>query len=334
MMKFRIVFLVLFAALSISCKEKTSNTADEIKTEIIRVGYMPDFSGTSAAAIAQEKGYFQEEGLNVVLLKFLDGPSEINAMLSNNLDFAYIGHGAHSLAIQGKVNVLFPNGLSKSEQIIARKSSGINTILDLKGKTVAAQFGTSSEIFLNLAINKLGINKDELNILDMNGPNIVSAMTNGTIDAASVQAPYTFSILNTLGDEAVPIASIIDYSDSGAFPSSWVVTPEYQNANPDIVNRFSRAILKAMDYRANNMNEAVEIVARQNNSPIETVALEKETALWFSGQNVKEAYLNGKAAEWYKSQQNVFIYTKTITNTSDISKYVQIKYMIDNVFNN
>ena len=334
MMKFRIVFLVLFAALSISCKEKTSNTAYEIKTEIIRVGYMPDFSGTSAAAIAQEKGYFQEEGLNVVLLKFLDGPSEINAMLSNNLDFAYIGHGAHSLAIQGKVNVLFPNGLSKSEQIIARKSSGINTILDLKGKTIGTQLGTSSEIFLNLAINKLGINKDELNIINMDGPNIVSAMTNGTIDAASVQAPYTFSILNTLVDEAVPIASIIDYSDSGAFPSSWVVTPEYQNANPDIVNRFSRAILKAMDYRANNMNEAVEIVARQNNSPIETVALEKETALWFSGQNVKEAYLNGKAAEWYKSQQNVFIYTKTITNTSDISKYVQIKYMIDNVFNN
>ena len=335
MNRFKILLLIL-SVLIISCsnKKENDNINNTVKTEIIKVGYMPDFSGTSAAAIAKEKGYFAEEGLDAVLIKFLDGPSEINAMLSNNLNFAYIGHGAHALAIQGKVNVLFPNGLSKSEQIIVRKSSGINSILDLKGKTIATQFGTSSEILLNLAISKFGINRDELNIIDMDGPDIVSAISDGSVDAVSIHAPYTFEIMNKLGDQVEVITTIIDYSDSGAFPSSWVVTPDYQNNNPDIVNRFSRAILKAMDYRNSNMTESIEIVSKQNNTTIETVGLEKETGLWFSGKDVRDAFVNGTAAKWYRLQQDVFIYTKTITNTTDINDYVQIKYMISNVFTN
>ncbi|PCG18955.1 ABC transporter substrate-binding protein [Brachyspira sp. G79] len=329
----KIVLLTLLAVLLISCANGGSKEPDVKKIARIRVGYMPDFSGTSAAAIALEKGFFEEENLNVSLIRFLDGPSEIDAMLLNNLEFAYIGHGAHTLAIKGKVNVLFPNSLSKSEQIIARAESQINTISDLRGKTVGTQFGTSSEILLNLALKTLGINQNELNIVNMDGPTIVSSMLNKTIDAAAVQAPYTFNVLKNLGDEAKTIVNTIDYSDAGAFPSSWIVTPEYQANNPDIVNRFSRAILKAMNYRTQNMDEAVAIVAKQNNTDTNAVNLEKETAVWLSGDDIQNAYIDGTASKWYKSQQNIFIYTKAITNSVDINNYVQIKYMNDNIFN-
>ena len=225
-------FITLFIIiLAISCSNKSNDIATEFKTYKIRVGYMPDFSGTSAVAIASEKGFFKEENLDVTLLQFLDGPSEINAMLSNNLDFAYIGHGAHSLAVEGKVNVLFPNALSKSEQIIVRNDANINELKDLKGKRVGTQFGTSSEILLNLALQSLGILREEVNIVDMDGNNIVSAITDKKVDAVSVQAPYSFEILKNLGQEVKSIATTMDYSNVGTFPSSWVVTPEYQTNN-------------------------------------------------------------------------------------------------------
>lgn len=327
-----VLLLTLLTVLLISCSNGGKETEVK-KTAKIRVGYMPDFSGTSAAAIALEKGFFEEENLDVSLIRFLDGPSEIDAMLLNNLEFAYIGHGAHTLAIYGKVNVLFPNSLSKSEQIIARAQSQINTVSDLRGKTVGTQFGTSSEILLDLALRTLGIDRAELNIVNMDGPTIVSSISNKEIDAAAVQAPYTFNILKNLGNDVKTIATTIDYSDVGAFPSSWIVTPEYQAKNPDIVNRFSRAILKAMNYRSNNMDEAVEIVAKQNNTDTDSVNLEKETAVWLSGMDIQNAYLDGTASKWYKLQQNIFIYTKAITNSADINSYVQIKYMNDNIFN-
>ncbi|MEI0557425.1 ABC transporter substrate-binding protein [Brachyspira intermedia] len=328
------IIMILF----VSCGEKTEkvgkteNVVPERKYQI-RVGYMPDFSGTSAVVIAKEKGYFDEEHLNVTLVKFLDGPSEVEEMILKNLEFAYIGHGAHSLAIEGKVNVLFPNALSRAEQIIVRNSANIGSVQDLRGKKVGTQLGTSSEILLYLALQSLGIKTNELNIINMDGNTIVSSMVDTTIDACSVQAPYTFEILNSLGDKVKSIATTVDYSDVGSFPSSWIVTPSFQNNNTDIVNRFSRAILKAMNYRQLNMSEAVELVADMNGKTVEEVDLERETGLWLSGDDVKKAYIDGEVSKWYKTQQNIFIYTKTITNNIDINNYVQIKYMVDNVFN-
>ena len=327
------MFAVL-VSLMLSCsggESKNTSEANNKEAAKIRVAYLADFAGTSAAAIAQEKGFFKEENLDVELVKFLNGPAEVAAMLSGDIQFAYIGHGAHSLAIQGKVNILFPNGLSKSEQIIVGKWSGVNDIAGLKGKTVGTQLGTSGDIVLDIALRKVGLTKNDVNVVNMDVSGIVSAMVGKKVDAVSVWAPYTFEIAKQLGDEVVVLTSITNYLDEAVFPSSWIVTPDYQNKNQDIVNRFSRAILKAMDYRDNNMEEAVKIVAKLNGTPEDSVALEKETAIWFNSNDIKDAYNNGDVAKWYEAQQKIFINSKVVDNPVDVNNYVQIKYMIDNV---
>ena len=206
------ILSVALTALVISCSGGNKQPSSQANGGLdkIRVAYMADFSGTSAAAVAQEKGFFKEENLDVELVKFLNGPSEVAAMLSGDIQFAYIGHGAHSLAIQGKVNVLFPNGLSKSEQIIVGKWANINTIADLKGKTVGTQLGTSGEILLDLALKKANVNRADLKVVNMDVSGIVSSMIGKKVDAVSVWAPYTFEITKQLGDEVQSIATIID----------------------------------------------------------------------------------------------------------------------------
>ena len=55
-------FITLFIIiLAISCSNKSNDIATEFKTYKIRVGYMPDFSGTSAVAIASEKGFLKKK---------------------------------------------------------------------------------------------------------------------------------------------------------------------------------------------------------------------------------------------------------------------------------
>ncbi|WP_157152147.1 ABC transporter substrate-binding protein [Brachyspira sp. SAP_772] len=320
------VLLFLILSCFVGCSKNDDKEADKI-----RVGYLADFSGTSAAAIAKEKGFFEEENLDVELVKFLNGPSEVDSMLAGDIQFAYIGHGAHSLAIQGKVNILFPNGLSKSEQIIVGEWARVNNITDLKGKTIGTQLGTSGDILLDIALRKVGLTKDDVNIINMNVNEIVSAMVLKNVDAVSIWAPYTFEISTLLGHEVTVLASITNYLDEAVFPSSWIVTPDYQNKNEDIVNRFSMAILKAMDYRANNMDETVQIVAKLNGTPVESVVLEKETAIWLDGSDVKSAYTDGTAIKWYEAQQQIFLNSRVISSPVDINNYVQIRYMINNV---
>ena len=230
----KIIIILFIMAFAVSCTGNKTSAESSSSADKIRVAYLADFAGTSAAAIAQEKGFFKEENLDVELVKFLNGPSEIAAMLSKDIQFAYIGHGAHSLAIQGKVNVLIPNGLGKSEQIIVGKWANINDIAGLKGKTVGTQLGTSGDIVLDIALRKAGITKSDVNVVNMDVSGIVSSMVGKKVDAVSVWAPYTFEISKQLGDEVIIIASITNYLDEAVFPSSWIVTPEYQKDNPDI----------------------------------------------------------------------------------------------------
>ncbi|KLI35954.1 ABC transporter substrate-binding protein [Brachyspira hyodysenteriae] len=320
-------------SLIISCSggNKAPAASADGTLDKIRVAYLADFAGTSSVAIAQEKGFFKEENLDVELVKFLNGPSEVAAMLSGDIQFAYIGHGAHSLAIQGKVNVLFPNGLGKSEEIIVGKCANVNDLAGSKGKTIGTQLGTSGDIVLDIALRKAGLSKEDVNVVNMDVSGIVSSMIGKKVDAVSLWAPYTFEITKQLGDEAVVIASITNYLDEAVFPSSWIVTPDYQNNNQDIVNRFSKAIFKAMDYRSENMDEAVEIVAKLNGTPVDSVALEKETAIWLSSSDIKNSYTDGTAAKWYQAQQKIFLNSEVVTEEVDVNNYVQINYIIDNV---
>lgn len=76
------------------------------------------------------------------------------------------------------------------------------------------------------------------------------------------------------------------------------------------------------------MDEAVEIVAKQNNTDTDSVNLEKETAVWLSGMDIQNAYLDGTASKWYKLQQNIFIYTKAITNSADINHSIAFLFVV------
>ena len=72
-----------------------------VETVDINVGYMPNYGGLWSLMTAKEKGFFEEEGLNVTMTQFEDGPTIIAAMENGSVNFGYIGQGAHKLCVQG-----------------------------------------------------------------------------------------------------------------------------------------------------------------------------------------------------------------------------------------
>ena len=63
----------------------------------VNVAYMANYASLWQVATAINKGYFKDEGLDVQLYMFQDGPTEIASMESGSIDVAYIGPGAHKL---------------------------------------------------------------------------------------------------------------------------------------------------------------------------------------------------------------------------------------------
>ena len=56
----------------------------------VNVAYMANYASLWQVATAINKGYFKDEGLDVQLYMFQDGPTEIASMESGSIDVAYL----------------------------------------------------------------------------------------------------------------------------------------------------------------------------------------------------------------------------------------------------
>ena len=220
----KIIFIFFIIISIISCSSKKEENKQNY--DKIRVGYLYEFAGASAVAIAKEKGFFEEENLDAELFEFFNGHAAILSMISKEIDFTYIGHAAHSLIINGEAQIIIPNGISKGEQIITGKWTGINNISDLKGKVVATHFGTSGEAMLNVALDNNDMNINDVNLTNVNITNLADALINKKVDAVSIWYPYTSKIIENIPNDYKLITDIMDYSNKISLTSSFVSTSE------------------------------------------------------------------------------------------------------------
>ena len=291
----------------------------------VRVAYMPNLGSASSLFTAIHQGYFEEVGLTVEPAQFSGGPAEIAAMASGDIDISQIGHGAHSLCIQGEANVFAFDQLSQADAVVANKAKGIETAADLKGKTVAVSSGTSSEIILQFVLEEAGLTMDDIETIEMNVEGMTTALLSGQIDAAATWSPNTVTIEQALGDDYLVLGTNNDYTDQAAFPSSFICTPEYAEENHDILVRFSQAILKAEAYRAANSDEVAKTLAADLDAPEETMLLATGEGNWQGAVDCMGDFDTIRG--YYEAQQQVFLNNGTVTEEVPVDNYVLFDVM-------
>ncbi len=225
--------------------------------ETINVIYHPTIGGSTAIATAIAQGFFEEQNLNVIFQMYTSGPPEIAAMVAGQADIGFIGSGAAWLAFSGQVNIIALDNIALTEEILTRADSGIASISDLKGKTVAVQEGAAGYTLLLVALQKAGLTVNDVKILNISNDNIASTFSDNSIDAWAGWKPATTSLKEALGGEGayVLLADNSSYPEY-AFPSTWVANKDFVANKPDVVQRFVTALTKAQVYRAENSNQA------------------------------------------------------------------------------
>ena len=308
-----------------AASESPSGATTEYEPATIRVAYMPNLGSASSLFTAIHQGYFEEVGLTVEPSQFSGGPAEIAAMASGDIDISQIGHGAHSLCIQGEAVVFAFDQLSQADAVVANKSKGIETAADLKGKTVAVSSGTSSEIILQFVLQDAGLTMDDIETVEMNVEGMTTALLSGQIDAAATWSPNTVTIEQALGDDYLVLGTNNDYTDQAAFPSSFICTPEYAEANQDILVRFSQAILQAQVYRAANIEEVAKTLAADLDAPEDTMLLAVGEGNWQGAVDCMGDFDTIRSL--YQAQQQVFLNNGTITEEVPVDNYVDFNVM-------
>jgi aliphatic sulfonates family ABC transporter substrate-binding protein len=289
---------------------------------------MPNLGSASTLVTAINKGYFNEEGIDIEAIKFQKGPEEIAAMGSGSIDLSQIGHGAHVLAAKGQARIFTIDNTSLADEVLANKDKGITKIEDLKGKTVATSLGTSSEIILNLALKSKGLTEKDVKIVQMDPSAAVTAMVTGKVDAAAIWSPSTVVVKQKMGDKVVMLANNNTFRDQAVFPSSWICTPEYYKNNQDKLIRFTKAIQKAQAYRKDHIKEVADWLADfigQDRATLEQTTGEGD---WLTNDFIYNAAKDGTLKKWYEAQQKMFIDAGSLEKPVDVNNYFSTDIII------
>ncbi len=228
----------------------------------VRVGYV---DLVNAQIIAKVLGLTSKAiGIPVTWVKFGSGGDLNRAVAAEQIDFGGVGNPpavigiGRGLAYEG---IFVLDELGPVESLVARP--GIESIKDLKGKTIAAPFGSTSHYELIAALAAAGLNPSDAKILDMDPPDAFAAWSRKDIDAAYIWEP----VLGKMTDSGGKILMDSGTMARQGYPT-WdvgVVMKDFAAKHPDIVVKYLKAECEAIDYWNQHPKEAAGLIAKELN---------------------------------------------------------------------
>ncbi|OLB77678.1 MAG: sulfonate ABC transporter substrate-binding protein [Actinobacteria bacterium 13_2_20CM_2_71_6] len=210
--------------------------------------------------VAQEKGLFAKNSVDVELKYFDSYTDSLNALSTGNLNAnsQTLNDTLSSVSGGAKQTIVLVNDNSTgNDQIIARE--GITSIADLKGKKVAAEQGTVDHYLLLLALKKAGLTARDITFTPLATDAAAAAFVAGKVDAVGVFAPFTTTALGRNGSKA--IATSKDFP--GAIPDHLVFNTDFVKGHADQVQAIVKTWFDTLAWIKANPAEAVAIMAKR-----------------------------------------------------------------------
>ena len=185
------IVILLCAVLLFAAAGCTSSSSSSQKTELkeITIGLMPD-TDSLPFIIAQEKGYFAEEGLKLNIQQFKSAMDRDAALQSGNLDGAVSDLLAVSFAKDGGFDVRVTSFTDGSYRLIAGKDENAAGVKDLTGKDVAVSKNTIIEYVMDQILLSEGMADDSIHkVVIPQIPTRLEMLQNGKLAAATLPEP-------------------------------------------------------------------------------------------------------------------------------------------------
>jgi NitT/TauT family transport system substrate-binding protein len=240
--------------------------------------------------VAQEKGFFAANGVDVELKWFDNYLDSLTALATGNVtaNSQTLNDTLISVAGGAKQTIVLVNDNSTgNDQIIAR--AGINSLADLKGKTIAVEAGTVDHFLLLLALKKVGLTGSDVQIKPLPTADAAAAFKAGSVDAVGAFAPFTTTALERPGSHA--IATSRDFP--GAIPDHLVFGTDFVNAHRDVVQKIVKAWFDTLAWIKDHHAEAVTIMAKRAGvSETDYASYDAGTTIFTRQQNL-DAFADG-----------------------------------------
>lgn len=230
-------------AIAFGCFSASASALDRVRTYS-----QPTFTGFPTY-VADKMGFFEKHGIDASPKMMASGAPILQAAAAGEVDMAFLGAppavigGANlGLMIVGVVVEEAPyHQLIGRPDYVAKVKSGGGAAL--KGAKIFVTTLSTGHFMTEACLKKLGVSQSEVSLIPSEQPATLSAFATGQGDLAQVWPPQS-TVLRERGNQV-----LCDGEQAGvSIPSVWVASPKFLQSNPDLVARWIRAHLDAIDW--------------------------------------------------------------------------------------
>lgn len=226
--------------------------------------------------VAKEKGFFKEEGLDVEIVDTVAGGATAVQMVSSGdvqgallSTMALINAANSGMPVVGVADIQSAFNETPLEEFYVRADSGIESIQDLKGKTIAINLVKSSFHYTWLmALENAGMSEDDVTFVNLPFDQQEGALMRGDVDAIGLMQPYSPSARNN--PDLKQLYTAVDAFGERQFCEIFVNSVWAEN-NSDDAKAFVRSIVKATKWIEENQDEAKEIISKYTGVPVDKI---------------------------------------------------------------
>ena len=237
--------LALLAASSlvvslVACSPKEETTTETMQT--LNFGAMGSIDAVPMV-IANEKGFFEKEGLKVNLQMFKNAKDRDAAFQGGNLDGIIGDEVAISLYQNADFDVKITGKTDGDFMLVANPNSGIKSVSDLKGKSVAISEKTAIEYTLDKILENNSMKPEDVKksmVPPM--PTRLEMLRNNKVDAALLPEPFSTIAIK---DGGILLGSA---NKLAAYPSVTAFTQKSIDTKSNEIKAFYKAYNEAVDY--------------------------------------------------------------------------------------
>lgn len=232
----------------------------QVPREMVRLA-IPALEQNALMYIADDQGYFAQNGLAVTFRNYETGVATIHAVMEGEADLAEAAEFPFVRAVmaQQPVKIIASNDRFENDYLLARQDRGIRQVADLRGKRIALARQTIADFYLGRFLRLSGIAAQDVTIVDVAPAQFADAFGRDDVDALVAWQPYISQIQQKQGSQALTWRVQSNQMVYGVLIAgqSWLA------AHTGTAERFLRALADAETYIARNPEQSQAIVRKR-----------------------------------------------------------------------
>ena len=206
--------------------------------------------------IAEQRGYFKEEGLNVEIVDFAGGSAALRAVVGGSADVVS-GAYEHTINLQANkqyFTAFVLQGRAPAISLGVSSKAKYQSPADLKGMKIGVSApGSSTNMMVTYFLTKNGMKASDVSFIGVGTGNAaLAAIRSGQIDALSNVDPV-MTMLEQKGDvKIIADTRTLEGTNKvfgGPMPAGCLYAPEdFVKKNPNTVQALTNAMVKALKW--------------------------------------------------------------------------------------